>query len=209
MRLVIIAALACLPFLAGTDARAQSGGLDPMLQDFLSSDGYERIVVSAALEADEALVEGCAQRKAVTREFLAELERVVFVKNRAAPVDGKWLERVEIDRCGKSAWQTIMFTVDDKGEMNLQPLLAGQTRVLDPASQLEVARTVYSSDIRQAQGCTDRRIVDTRIATRPVGADGPWIERWFVLACGEIRAHNVTMSRQPGGGLVFEAKPAG
>ncbi len=209
MRLSIVAALACLPLLADAAARAQSSGLDPMLRDFLASEGYERIVVSAALEADEALVEGCGRRKAVTREFLAEMERVVFVKNRAAPVDGRWLERVELDRCGESAWQTILFSIDDEGAIDLQPLLAGQTRVLDPRSQLEIARTVYASDIRQAQGCTDRKIVDTRVATPPVGPDGPWIEHWIVLACGETRTHAVTLSRQPGGGLAFEAKPAG
>lgn len=208
MRSTLLAAMTCLPLLPGLAAHAQPEDADPILRDFIGSSSYERIVVGAALEADETLMPDCDRRSATTREFLAEMEPVVFARNRAAPVDGRWLERVEIDRCGESAWQTIMFTVDEAGEMNLQPLLAGRTRVLDPQTQLEVARTVYSSDIRQAQGCTDRKIVDTRVDTPPVGSDGPWIERWVVLACGEPRAHAVTMSRKPGGGLIFEAKPA-
>lgn len=200
--IVLILALAVV---AAAAARAQE---DPALKAFLDDRAYERLAVSAALEADEALFPGCAERKATTRRFMGELERVVFANNRAAPVSGRWLTRVGLERCGEQAFQTIQFEVDDEGELLLQPLLPGETRVLDPRTQLEIARAVYGSDFGVTTGCSERRIVDTRVATQPLGAEGTWIERWVVDACGTQNAHSVTITPTAGGGIEYAAKPA-
>lgn len=199
--LVALAALAAAPL-----ARAQS---DPALETFLDDPGYERLAVGAALEADEALAPECAERRATTRQFMGELERVVFVHNRAAPVSGRWLSRVGVERCGEKTFQTIQFAVDDSGELRVHPLLPGETRILDPRTQLEIARAVYGSDLRVTSGCTERQIVDTRIATEPLGANGTWMERWTVEACGTRNTHSVTISPQDGGGIRYAAEPAG
>jgi hypothetical protein len=185
-------------------ARAEQPQLSPeaakQFADFRNSKGYVDALVGAVMEEDQRLWPNCDKRKPISRTLIEIIKPPQFGKDGKQPTAGFWGERVELDRCGARAVQTVYFEVNDK--INVAAGLPGRT-LANLFLQVDAGKAVIVADLAKEKTCTAREIVDSAVVTPPAAPGRAWVERWTVAACGTLRPHDVTFTPKPDGDISF------
>jgi hypothetical protein len=122
------------------------------------------------------------------------------------PTDVIWVERYNV-ACKKPLHRSLLVFLKD-GEITAVPITPGAT-LADPRLQVDARTFAASAAVTQAsKECDEAMVVDTEVTKQPPQGGGPWKERWYVNACGEVKAVDVRFTPSAGGGTDISAIPA-
>jgi hypothetical protein len=121
------------------------------------------------------------------------------------PTDVIWVERYNV-ACKKPLRRSLLVFLKD-GEITAVPITPGST-LADPRLQVDARTFATAGALTQSTDCDEAIVVDSEVTTAPPQGGGPWKERWYVNACGKVKAVDVRFTPSAGGGTDISAIPA-
>lgn len=198
------AALAML--VAGLPAAASAQTDQTRLYDaYIASKPYMDWVSDRLNEMESpVLLAQCPKIKVTGRENSFVNQDARFAPGAAAPQSGQWVDRLSIDRCGKSATRNIQVTARGNDKLYGAAMIPGRTAT-SPLLQHD-AYQVAAAKARIHAGCHDELyVVDSAVAGRFIPG-APWKEDWTFLGCDKATVMALTFTPNGRGGSTVEAQ---
>lgn len=181
---------------------------------YATSDGYKKSIGQIAVMGSAIHHPECKDHKAVKRAALTIYAPPLFAEG-VHPVNGLWLDRIQMDVCGKTAYENILV----QGQPGTTPKAAlkmpGQTSANPPMQDLVLKDIV---DALATKKCTDlaqiipvdsvagKETKKRKVDQRGVLVEGAWKETWTVRACGKTVSATVDFTTDGKGGLTHKVK---
>jgi hypothetical protein len=220
----IATAVTALLFAAATWAQSAQS-VPPQFPVYFNSIAYREMVAAKVLDAEIGLGTACHHQTSLHHGIRALIKMPVFDGNDEVPTSGAWVDRTEVDRCGKTIAQNILVAFTD-GKPSLTALLPGATRAA-PRLQRDALPTAFTAasvkqTVAERQGapdCADKTkfsVIDTRLDRERIPiryneagkmvAVG-WDETWIFLMCGREIPVVVHFNANGQGGTNFNVDP--
>ncbi|MGH7002866.1 MAG: hypothetical protein ACREIP_02845 [Alphaproteobacteria bacterium] len=202
---VLAALLACLAA-AAPSAFAQSAQDADRFIKLLQSYDYEKLIGAKVLETDQQMAPPCqGERKIESRQLLVVTEPPQFVDTREVPVAGKWRERVNVSRCGKSMRHNVFLYASKVRGLHAVVAFPGDSRA-DLELQFQIGKQVITNARRTNPACKRLDIIETNPREKVVAAGTPWTEIWTSWVCGVLVHAEVRYTPKPGGGIDYRVR---
>ncbi|OAN47043.1 hypothetical protein A6A05_15915 [Magnetospirillum moscoviense] len=184
-------------------------------QAYATSDAYKKTVSQIATIGDSISAPECKEHKPMERAAITIFRPAAFGEG-PHPVDGLWMDRIKMSRCGTPVMQNILVRAQANGQPpQMQLKMPGATSA-NPPMQDKVMQDVLAS---LAKGkCTDQTKiipVDSKLdkETKPRKIDGKgmlvegaWKETWVFTACGKKANIGVEFTADGKGDLAHKVK---
>ena len=153
---------------------------------FLGSEGYRRAQVAAVARVDQAAGELCETGYQVQLQRMIIEVPVRMEEGDNVPRTGKWLERFEVTRCGRTTLFNTTAEVAPDGQLQVTPVAPGETQqaffMINNLLPVLLPRAEF-------ENCDQRILKDTKVGV-PEGyvkdvPDGVY-ETWTVQGCGQL-----------------------
>lgn len=184
-------------------------------KEYVTQEAYKAAIGQMAIMGDTVSDPECKDHKPIKRRGMTIYAPPTFAEGQH-PVNGLWVDRIEMNRCGTSALQNVLIQAqgaDKPPRMALQ--LPGET-ITNPPMQNAVVKDILEA--LQKKKCTDQtQIVPVNTKryepTKPIKineqgmfVEGAWKETWSFKACGKKVDANVEFSSDGKGGLAHKVK---
>lgn len=181
---------------------------------YATSDGYKKSIGQIAVMGSTISYPECKEHKAVKRASITIYAGPTFAEG-AHPVTGLWMDRIQIDRCGKPGYQNILVQAQPGTTPKAALKMPGLTNANPPMQDL-VMKDVMAELAKKK--CTDQAQiipVDTalgkegkprKINEKGMLVEGAWKETWTFRACGKQVNATVDFAADGKGGLTHKVK---
>lgn len=202
-----VAALLGLAALLPGAVLAQGGSLkqENQFEAYILTKTYLSYVEARLNEMEPPpLLTECPALKVVERETSWMVDDALFAAGAASPRAGRWIDRLNVERCGKRGTRNIFVTARGS-ELLSQPLIPGRTAT-SPQLQRETVR-IAAAQARIKTGCKDEfHVVDTAIDGR-FQPGAAWKEDWTLIGCKTALVIALSFAPDGRGGSAVTAKP--
>lgn len=181
---------------------------------YATSDGYKKSIGQIAVMGSTIHHPDCKDHKAVKRATITIYAGPLF-SDGIHPVNGLWLDRIQMDVCGKTTYENILV----QGQPGTTPKAAlkmpGQTSANPPMQDLVLKDIVAALATKK---CTDigqiipfdsvpgKETKPRKVDQRGVLVEGAWKETWSLRACGKTVTATVDFTTDGKGGLTHKVK---
>lgn len=201
-------------------AQAAPGAAQPQdpaqrFQAYVTSDGYKAMLGQLATMGEVVSSPDCKEHKPVERASLTIYGPPLF-ENGLHPVSGLWVDRIQMNRCGATAYQNVLMQAQKDGNPPRAALLMPGTTLANPPMQNLVMKDVLAGLAKNK--CTDQAQiipVDTKkdketkalkLDEKGMIVEGSWKETWIFKACGKTVNVGVEIGSDGKGGLNHKVK---
>ena len=186
--MLILSLLAARPAYARMYSTTMDIKDDPRMIDYLGSPSICRILYDLGLDQDRKLgIKDCAGRYFVRPMVPVIISSIDFPEKSANPVNGVWLLRYSLTRCGDTKIYNAIFTADPAGGFPKATAFfpggsyASPLLIHDAMFQATVTALVKSG----VQDCKEAMVYDMR-PDGPPDKEGRWSEVWIFRVCGKM-----------------------
>jgi len=181
---------------------------------YATSDGYKKSIGQIAVMGSTIHHPECKDHKAVKRAALTIYAGPIFAEG-LHPVNGLWLDRIQMDVCGKTTYENILI----QGQPGTTPKAAlkmpGQTSANPPMQDVVLKDIVAALATKKCTDMAQIIPVDSaagketkarKVDQNGVLVEGAWKETWTLRACGKTVNANVDFTTDGKGGLNHKVK---
>ncbi len=225
MRFGVLAFALCLaastaPALAQSQPQPQapdgSQDMANRFQAYVTSDGYKNMLGQLAVFGDTISAPDCKDHKPKERVSLTVYMPPVFAEG-THPSAGLWVDRVNVDRCGKTVQQNVMVRAQATDQPPRAALLMPGTTVANPPMQDLIMKDVVAT-LGSKNKCTDlskiipvdsrknKDIKPIKVDDKGMITEGSWTEVWSFMACEKKTDITVEMGADGKGGMNHKIK---
>ncbi|CAA7615622.1 1,4-alpha-glucan-branching enzyme 1 [Magnetospirillum sp. LM-5] len=209
--------------LAASQALAQQAPADQQgvpealrrFQAYATSDAYKKTVSQIATIGDSISAPECKEHKPMERAAVTIFKPALFGEG-LHPVDGLWMDRIKMSRCGTPVMQNILVRAQANGQPpQMQLKMPGATSA-NPPMQDAVMTDVLASlakgkcsdqtKIIPVDSKLDKEIKPRKIDAKGMLTEGAWKETWVFNACGKKTNIGVEFAADGKGSLTHKVK---
>lgn len=197
----LLIAAGASPALAQQSAQDANQQVSEQFTQFVISQPYVQTLMQliAAEEAKQG-IEDCSDKGSFSREKLWIIEQIAFAGDSGPPTGGKWLDRLQVEHCGKTMVYNFLISATKDGKPQIVTLVPGDSNA-DPQLQRETLPLAVETASNHAAeldptlaSCADVWVMYAEFEGEipkdspelTDGATGGWTETWDVEVCERV-----------------------